>query len=111
MLHFQGRVRVMIDNGSNEDINKDDPAKQYDHLLKRYATLTSGDVMFIWKRASKITIIADKASLLTATNFNHDWYERPVTFSERVDQTDVAHFPLSQTEVIHLHEKSIDTQL
>ena len=54
----------MIDNGSNEDINKDDPAKQYDHLLKRYATLTSGDVMFIWKRASKITIIADKASLL-----------------------------------------------
>ena len=58
--------------------------------------------MFIWKRASKITIIADKASLLTATNFNHDWYERPVTFSERVDQTDAGHFPFSHTEVIQI---------
>lgn len=55
-------VRIMIDSRSNQHVNNNDPAHQYNYLLDNYAKLSSGDVVFIWARVCEIIILADEAS-------------------------------------------------
>ena len=71
----------MVDTNTDENMDVDDPAKQYDYLLDCYATLTVGDIVLICQRVCKLILTADEVSYAVASRFDHACYE-PMLESE-----------------------------